>query len=475
MMSACERPFAGLVHAQRTPCYTEPRTPAIDAFAQSSTRTRSRTIQPLKQVDGNSVRPNSARGILRHLAKITAATSKRRTITPSSIVQGKENIVPHGQFEKEDQSFVKPQPNFYIEQSIEEDESEILVAPTPSALLEDTDDDEDQPTVTFLDAGQRAQSHDPCLSHIDPGLQDEADAEDGNSTFLTEIGRRAVSEEPTRMSRYSFGSIRMSDFGTELEIKRVSDRQDKLAEAMPDDDIVEDFEPIGDLQIGDETEDIRHLRHSSEPSSSSPEDDIVPLATGADDSFEPNLPAHEADEAGSNSLAQSAFAQTKPLGSDPSGEQSDEDEDVVPITIESAAPSRRQTLLESVAATASSTRPRKRLKVNQRGNMVPALPSSLIKRIVNDSQQKANKRKVALGKEHMQALEQATEWYFEQVGEDLEAFSSHGRRKKRIDDDDVLLLMRRQRVLREDGDLLKMAREWLPREMLNELDLPNRP
>ncbi|KAK5077883.1 hypothetical protein LTR51_000065 [Lithohypha guttulata] len=474
-MSARRRPFAELVHAQRTPSLREPRTPAIDAFAQSGARTRPRTTQPLKQVDGNSVRPNSARGVLRRLAKITAATSKRRTVTPSSVVQGKENIVPHGQFEKEDETLVKPQLNFHIEESIEEDESEILVAPTPSALLEDTDDDEDQPIVTFLDTGQRAQSHDPCLSHIDSGLQDEADAEDGNSTFLTEIARRAVSEEPTRMSRYSFGSIRMSDFGTELEIKRVSDRQGKLAEAMPDDDIVEDSEHIKDVQIGDETEGIRHMRHSSEPSSLSPEDDFLPLALGADDSFELNIPHHEVDEADPNSVAQSAFSQTKPLGSNPTGEQSDEDEGVVPTTIESAAPSRRQTLLESVAATASSTRPRKRLKVNQRGNMVPGLPSSLIKRIVNDLQQKANKRKVTLGKEHMQALEQATEWFFEQASEDLEAFSGHGRRKKRIDDDDVLLLMRRQRVLREDGELLEMARQWLPRDILNELDLPDRP
>ena len=48
----------------------------------------------------------------------------------------------------------------------------------------------------------------------------------------------------------------------------------------------------------------------------------------------------------------------------------------------------------------------------------------------------------------MAALEQATEWFFEQVSEDLDSYASHGRRKKRIDTDDVLLLMRRQRVLR---------------------------
>lgn len=136
--------------------------------------------------------------------------------------------------------------------------------------------------------------------------------------------------------------------------------------------------------------------------------------------------------------------------------------------------SRRQTLLESVAATARA-RPKKKLKMNQRGNLVPALPSSLIKRIVYDSQEKAGKRKTSLGKEHMQALEQATEWFFEQVSEDVEAYSQHGRRKKRVSEDDVLLLMRRQRLVRQPGELDELAQQWLPREVVKELDLPERP
>jgi histone H3/H4 len=83
------------------------------------------------------------------------------------------------------------------------------------------------------------------------------------------------------------------------------------------------------------------------------------------------------------------------------------------------------------------------------------------------------KRKPAIDRASLKALEQATEWFFEQVGEDLEAYSNHAGRKKRIDASDVLTLMRRQRVLKGDGKLGDFAIENLPPEALVELDMPD--
>jgi hypothetical protein len=73
----------------------------------------------------------------------------------------------------------------------------------------------------------------------------------------------------------------------------------------------------------------------------------------------------------------------------------------------------------------------------------------------------------------MKALEQATEWFFEQVGEDLEAYSDHARGRKRVDASDALLLMRRQNALKFPGKLAEAARKCLPEKVLAELTLPD--
>ena len=479
-----------------TPSQRAPSTPGALRPIQPRTGTRLHSARSVRQSDIDNVRPNSARGILRRLAKVTASTTKRRVITPHSLPREQENIRPQPDSDGEG-DVKKPKINFSIEESIGEDDSEVLVAPTPSAVLDDTDDEDededDQPTLTFLRVVQErspdgtANVRQSCVSalpHSDSAVQEErndVDSEDGDSTFLTERGRRAVSEEPTRMSRYSFGSIRMSEFGSELEIRRQSDRQQKLAALAADDDYGGGIDLDNDIQLGGETEDLRYLPHSSPRTFAfAAEEESLELPSGGSDGLELSM-FNEVDNVNADQRAASG-EQPRLAESDASvdgGEINDaevdnEVQDSATEPAVSTKSSRRQTLLESVTATARA-RPKKKLKMNQRGNLVPALPCSLIKRIVHDSQEKAGKRKTSLGKEHMQALEQATEWFFEQVSEDVEAYSQHGRRKKRVSEGDVLLLMRRQRLVRQPGELHELAKQWLPREVVNEMDLPERP
>ena len=123
---------------------------------------------------------------------------------------------------------------------------------------------------------------------------------------------------------------------------------------------------------------------------------------------------------------------------------------------------------------ATTRRPRrKKVKLTRHGIAIPALPSTLIKRIAIESMTRRGKRKPTIDRASLKALEQATEWFFEQVGEDLEAYSNHAGRTKRIDSSDVLTLMRRQRVLEGNGKLGDFAVEHLPPEALLELDLPD--
>ena len=480
-MSTHKRALLELSQPTTTPSRRAPSTPHALGTIQQRTGTRLRSARSVRHVDATTVRPTSARGILRRLAKVTAATTKRRIVTPND----KENVAPQ-EDSGEEADVKKPWMNFNIEESIEED-SEVLVAPTPSAVLDDTEDEDEQPTITFLgqvrDVVDNGHSRELLVPQSDSALQDDrsdADIEDGNSTYLTERGRRAISEEPTRMSRYSFGSIRMSDFGTELENRRESDRQHKLPALEAEDDYGEGFNPQDHVQLGGETENLRNLRQSSPHTFVSADEDSPELSVGANDTFRLEIP----DAADTVNAQERAVSGDHPQLADSSimvgiednrSQQLDDDlQELEVAPAASAGSNRRQTLLESVAATAR-TRPKKKLRMNQRGNMVPCLPSSLIKRIVHNSQEQAGKRKTTLGKDHMKALEQASEWFFEQVGEDLEAYSQHGRRKKRVSEDDVLLLMRRQRVLQNSGELLDMAKQWLPRELLNELDIPDRP
>lgn len=483
-MSDQKNLFAGTLQPSRTPRAHNPTTP----FAISNKQLRHKTSQSAESSRRSTgVRPGSARGILRRLAKITAPTTKRRVVTPATAPRGKENLPPQLP-DDSDEDLKVPKFTLDVDNNIEDEESELLVAPTPSAVFRYSDDEDDQqPTLTFL--REKAQLESNADSHSrqqvslfpqsDSAIHDEElEAEDnaGDSTFLTERGRRAISEDPTRMSRYSFGSFRMSDFGSELEIRRESDRQKKLAELEAQDGYEYDNgQDVDDMvQLGGETEDLRNLQRSPSVSSDNVEETLhVPIM--ADDSFQLDAPtgadrleetdalAHQRiGSAGGPVLADSV------LEIDDIGDTGLEDE-LKEISPPSEGESRRQTLLESVAAAAKPP-PRKKLKLNRKGNMVPCFPSSLIKRIVNESQEKAGKRKIALGKDHMKALEQAAEWFFEQVGEDLETFSSHSKRKKRIDKSDVLLLMRRQRVLRRSGELQELAREWLPREILDDFD-----
>lgn len=90
-----------------------------------------------------------------------------------------------------------------------------------------------------------------------------------------------------------------------------------------------------------------------------------------------------------------------------------------------------------------------------------------------DSMTRIGKKRPTINRESLAALEQATEWFFEQVGEDLEAYSNHAKRRKRIDDTDVVTLMKRQRVIGRQQSLEDLAQEFLPDEVLVDLDLPD--
>ena len=491
-MSASRRkPLTSLSQPQsQTPTRYAPSTPhAIRALQQrSGAKTRSARAAR-KSTATETVRPYSARGILRQLARITAPFTRKQAQTPASVVSEKENVRPD-EDEGEDDEHVakKPRMTLDIDESLDEsvgeerpeyeeedEDSELLAAPTPSGLLDEDTEEMAQPTLTFkaIDfarqplstASERPERRKSQLQYGRPDDEEEEEEDNDDVTMLTERGRRAVSEEATgRLSRYSFGSIRMSDFGSELEVKRVSDPvlRAQLEEARNN-----THKSFGPIELPpDDTESVFQLRRSSSVAGS---DTDAPVT---DDDFQLPMP-QEDDVAATSALA-------KPVERRLHARSSEEELDQPSPQLQVAAdkhiekqPQRRLTEIESAGQVSTVSRRRKRQKLTRHGTVVPALPSSLIKHIAIETQVRRGRRKPQLGKDHMKALEQATEWFFEQAGEDLASYAQHGRRKKRVDTSDVMMLMGRQRVLRDEGKLQAFAKDWLPKDMLDELDLPD--
>lgn len=84
----------------------------------------------------------------------------------------------------------------------------------------------------------------------------------------------------------------------------------------------------------------------------------------------------------------------------------------------------------------------KRKKLSRYGIPVPNLPSGVVKKIASRFAPTKAGSKAKIAKPTMAVLEQATSWFFEQISEDLEAYSKHASRKT-IDESDVLTLMKR--------------------------------
>ncbi|EXJ93775.1 hypothetical protein A1O1_02168 [Capronia coronata CBS 617.96] len=484
-MSSRKRPLSELRNAQ-TPTRYAPSTPhAIHALQQRS-GALTRSVRRRPRALSDSVRPDSARGILRRLAKLTAPATKKTIPTPAGAARGKENQTPHTapDVNSDDETDFSKRPRLGLDiddslddveppiaaEEVEDDDSELPTAPTPSILPEEYEQGRRQdPNITFQsidfarDAGRTSAITDRRQSRLSRfGSGDQEDNEtDDDPTILTELGRRAISEEPTgRLSRYSFGSIRMSDFGSELEIRRQSNQREQTKTLRLQDEysgIGLDYEP---LDLGGETEHLGNLgrRSPSPPPAEESTMNIQPL----EESFQLEIQGREAVSSHAQTARAEEFLEVPTAL---------EDSRIVTQSSPAAAPSTgagspgQISIMDEVAPAAPLSRPRrKKVKLTRHGEMVPSLPSSLIKRIAIDAHARLGLRKPRLGRDQMQALEQATEWYFEQVGEDLAAYSDHGRRRRRVDRKDVLMLMRRQRVLQGDGELEKAARDLLPEE-----------
>lgn len=130
------------------------------------------------------------------------------------------------------------------------------------------------------------------------------------------------------------------------------------------------------------------------------------------------------------------------------------------------------------------TRASKPVMMSKLGQKVPSLPVGVIKTLADSFLPHSGKSSKKTKKDTVAALVQATDWFFEQAAEDLDAYSKHADREI-IEESDVVALMRRQRVLgtgakstqgnrgaapgSSRATLFSLAQRFLPRELITEL------
>jgi histone H3/H4 len=86
-------------------------------------------------------------------------------------------------------------------------------------------------------------------------------------------------------------------------------------------------------------------------------------------------------------------------------------------------------------------RRKKGFKLSRYGNEYPSLPPAVIKRLAQTFVQSSG-AKGKISADTLNALTQASDWFLEQVSDDLGAYAKHAGRKT-IDESDMLTLLRR--------------------------------
>jgi len=180
--------------------------------------------------------------------------------------------------------------------------------------------------------------------------------------------------------------------------------------------------------------------------------DIRPIDFPGDDTdtFVFTVPPRDVSEEQEPSVAGDSLIQQ----GDDSDEEGDEDEmDAIdaeepepgsPRGVEADISMQNSTLgdVEAAAANKSRTARKKNVKVSKHGIQYPSLPAGVVKKLATTFARTSGNNKAKINKETLDAIMQASDWFFEQVSDDLGAYAQHAGRKT-IDESDIVTLMGR--------------------------------
>ncbi|TLD07182.1 hypothetical protein PgNI_10669 [Pyricularia grisea] len=364
----------------------------------------------------------------------------------------------------------------------------------PSGIFIDEDDEDDvsgfierRPRLSLpIDAGDddEAELRPPRTS----GLENIAD----DTVMSIEAPRRAISEQPYR--RAGRDSLRMSDYFAngqdDFTVEVGQDFEDPIPPA---------FDADGDtVRLEDDTyERLDSPLGRQEALAAGRQSDFgtieVPLGVDSPFRLEPvlqdssdpaPLPPPDFDDYGDGSPApqmngdedameyENVFAAAADAAGPGFGAVGDIDdfEDVDDETEMADDQPDDQVVTKSQSRTGKK---KPGLKISKYGHQCPSLPAPVVKRLAETMARTSGIGNTKITPETLQALMQSTEWFFEQMGDDLRALAHHAGRKT-IEQSDVITLMKRQRQIDPQTTLFSLAQRHLPRELLQELRMPAR-
>ncbi|TAQ83498.1 hypothetical protein B7494_g8185 [Chlorociboria aeruginascens] len=320
------------------------------------------------------------------------------------------------------------------------------------------DDDEPDPERPRLSMPLEEDEDDSLL--LPP---QSAGLEDDNFTVQSvELPRRAAREQPDRLSRGSFGSIRTSDRFADLNDMGLGQHIFDSSFVGPgdfddDDDELPDMAEMAAFQ-GENNANLRDFGRISFASGRS--SDIRRLDLAADDTETTFVfGGIEEDEPLRESFGN---RQISSVGEDYGVDENPTEPEDVEV----------ETNLQGIGIEASVAEirraPKKKIKYSKYGIQYPSLPVGVVKKLATTYARTAGNSKAKFGKDTLDAIQQASDWFFEQVSDDLGAYSKHAGRKT-IDESDILTLMKRQRQTNSVTTPFSLAQRHLPRELLQEL------
>ncbi|MCJ1326904.1 hypothetical protein MMC10_003570 [Thelotrema lepadinum] len=366
---------------------------------------------------------DSPRDVLRNLSRVLA-----KKVQP---VEEEEPVQEQGDMEEyeEDDSrdFERSRPRLSL--PVDMDDS-IELPPEMSVLEEDL-------TSRSVEAGRRALT--------EPYMQERSRLSEGALAIPGELIQSGFDGPLGRRGSPSFGDIDDSIFQTERQGDDTEDLRRLIARDQAD--LTQDEPLQADDRIPGAAFDDSTFRFD------------IPLDLQGDEDEEPELAA-EAEEVPSDAESASEAEETMGVLGDPEPSPPGSDAGIEEERITSTENIRR-----SVDKT---TRKRKSLRESRYGIPIPNLPVGVVKSIAGSFMGSSSKKSRKFNKDAVAALVQASDWYFEQLGEDLAAYSKHGRRKT-IDETDVVTLMKRQRLLSSTSTPFSLGQRFLPRELLQEL------
>ncbi|KAI9668320.1 MAG: hypothetical protein M1829_005524 [Trizodia sp. TS-e1964] len=330
----------------------------------------------------------------------------------------------------------------------------------PLAQDEYSDDDLEIPQTRFSlprDADDDSLGEDDSFQ-VPPRLSLPLDDEDNLTVQSIEAPRRAASERPSRLSRGSFGSLRMSDrFAdlNELGFDAFSQILEDEGISFPDyDDYNEELADRADaelppLDLGEDTLESQRGYHQS--ASAARQRDIV----GAP------FPLEVASIFNARRASISSAAESEVARSPEGGIHAEGDEVATPELTASLANSPSRQVKPRRRANV-----KKAMKTSRHGIPYPSLPMGVVKRLSSKFSSSGGKSK--LGKDAMDMIMKASDWFFEQMSDDLGTYAKHAGRKT-IDESDVITLMKRQRLINASTTPFSLAQKYLPREMLKDV------